>query len=130
MGGITPGGVRGRKDAHRRLVPGARVRIRSGRVHQDVLHFLLGLAVLLGVARILGEVCRRFGFPAVVGEIVSGVALGRTLLGRFAPGAFAWLFPAGEAQTMLSGYTTVAVMLLLVVAGLEIDLTVFDRQAP
>ncbi len=97
-------------------------------MHHDVLHFLLGLAALLGVARILGEVCRRFGLPAVAGEILSGVVLGKTLLGRFSPRGFGWLFPTGEAQTMLSGYTTVAVMLLLVVAGLEIDLTVVRKS--
>ena len=45
-------------------------------MHHDVLFFLLGLAVLLGVARILGEICRRWGFPAVAGEIVAGVFLG------------------------------------------------------
>jgi Kef-type K+ transport system membrane component KefB len=97
-------------------------------VHQDVLFFLLGLAALLGVARILGEVCRRFGVPAVAGEIVAGVVLGKTLLGRLAPGVFAWMFPDGAARTMLNGYTTVAVMLLLVVAGLEIDLTVVRKS--
>ncbi len=97
-------------------------------MHHDVLLFLLGLAVLLGVARILGEVCRRWGFPAVAGEIVAGVVLGKTLLGRCAPGAFAWLFPDGAARTMLTGYTTVAVMLLLVVAGLEVDLTVVRKS--
>lgn len=100
----------------------------SGGVHHDVLIFLLGLAVLLGTARALGEVCRRFGFPAVAGEIVAGVLLGKTLLGRLAPGAFAWLFPDGPARTMLTAYTTVAVMLLLVVAGLEVDLTVVRKS--
>lgn len=100
-------------------------------MHHDVLLFLLGLAVLLGVARIFGEVCRRFGFPAVAGEIVAGVLLGKTVLGRFAPGAFAWIFPPGASapsRIMLDGYTTVAVMLLLVVAGLEVDLTVVRKS--
>lgn len=99
-------------------------------MHQEVLCFLLGLAALLGVARGLGEVCRGWGFPAVVGEIVAGVVLGKTVLGRFAPAAFTWLFPENAARTMLSGYTTVSVMLLLVVAGLEIDLTVVRKSGP
>jgi Kef-type K+ transport system membrane component KefB len=97
-------------------------------VHHDVLLFLLGLAVLLGLARILGEIARRFGFPAVVGEIIAGIALGKTLLGRVAPNAFTWLFADPSAKIMLSGYSTVAVMLLLVVAGLEIDLTVVKKS--
>jgi Kef-type K+ transport system membrane component KefB len=97
-------------------------------VHGDVLAFLIGLAVLLGSARLLGELCRRFGLPSVAGEIVAGVLIGRTLLGRLSPTAFAWIFPEGPAKTMLSGYTTVAVMLLLVLAGLEIDLSVVKRS--
>ena len=97
-------------------------------MHHDVLLFLLGLAVLLGVARISGEICRHFGFPAVVGEILTGVLLGKTLLGRVFPGTYAWLFSDGPARTMMDGYTTVAVMLLLVVAGLEIDLTIVRKS--
>jgi Kef-type K+ transport system membrane component KefB len=97
-------------------------------VHHDILLFLLGLAVLLGLARSLGEVARRFGFPAVIGEILTGVVVGKTILGRISPGAFTWLFPEGPARTLLTGYTTVAVMLLLVVAGIEIDLTVVRKS--
>lgn len=97
-------------------------------MHHHVLIFLLSLAVLLGTARTLGEVCRRIGLPSVVGEIVSGVVVGRTVLGHVSPTAYAWLFPDGPARVMLTGYTTVAVMLLLVVAGLEIDLTVVRKS--
>src|SRR6185503_5510450 len=97
-------------------------------VHRDVLLFLLSLALLLGGARLLGEVSRRLGFPAVVGEIISGILIGKTVLGRLAPGAFAWLFPDGPPKTLLSAYTTVAVVLLLTVAGLEIDLSVVRKS--
>lgn len=98
-------------------------------MHQsEALFFLLSLAVLLGVARLLGELANRLGWPAVVGEIIAGVVVGKTVLGRFAPGTFAWLFPSGPPSTMLNGYKTVAVVLLLVVAGLEIDLTAVRRS--
>lgn len=94
----------------------------------DVYIFLLSLAVLLGVARLFGEGASRLGWPKVVGEIIAGVFIGKTVLGRFAPETFAWLFPTGPAATMLVGYKTVAVVLLLVVAGLEIDLTTIRRS--
>jgi Kef-type K+ transport system membrane component KefB/mannitol/fructose-specific phosphotransferase system IIA component (Ntr-type) len=97
-------------------------------VHQDVLVFLVSLAALLGSARLLGEGARRLGLPAVAGEIVSGILIGRTVLGRIAPAAYAWTFPEGTPKILLSGYTTVAVMLLLVVAGLEIDLSVVRKS--
>lgn len=96
--------------------------------HSEVLLFLLSLAVLLGAARLLGELAHRLGWPGVVGEILAGVIVGKTVFGRVAPGAFAWLFQEGTTKTLLSGYTTVAVVLLLVVAGLEIDLTTVRRS--
>ena len=77
----------------------------------DALVFLLSLAVLLGVARLLGEGARALGLPLVVGEILAGVLLGATGLRRIAPAAHAFLLPQGTPASMLSGYTTVAVVL-------------------
>ncbi len=36
----------------------------------------------LGVARLLGELARTIGLPAVVGELSAGLLLGKTVLGR------------------------------------------------
>ncbi len=95
--------------------------------HQ-VLVFLLSLAILLTAARILGETARRVGLPLVVGELASGILLGPTVFGRVAPAAQRWLFPSGIPQHMLSGYTSVAVVLLLVVAGLEVNLGIVRKR--
>ena len=94
----------------------------------EALVFLLSLAVLLGGARLLGELSRAVGLPMVVGEIVAGVILGQSGLGRLWPRAHAFLLPAGVPASMLSGYTTIAVVLLLVVAGLEVDLDIVKRR--
>jgi Kef-type K+ transport system membrane component KefB len=94
----------------------------------DVLVFLLSLAALLGVARVLGELGRAIGLPLVVGEIAAGVLLGRTGLGAVWPRGYAFLLPEGPPAAMLGGYTTIAVVLLLVVAGLEVDLGIVARR--
>src|SRR5580698_9171649 len=94
----------------------------------DVLVFLLSLAVLLSAARLLGEIARRAGFPLVFGELASGILLGPTVFGRAAPGTQHWMFPSGVPQHMLAGYTNVAVVLLLVVAGLEVNLGIVRRR--
>jgi Kef-type K+ transport system membrane component KefB/mannitol/fructose-specific phosphotransferase system IIA component (Ntr-type) len=94
----------------------------------DVLVFLLSLAVLLSGARVLGELARRMGLPLVFGELASGIVLGPTVFGRVFPTAQRWLFPGGTAAHMLAGYTNVAVVLLLVVAGLEVNLGVVRRR--
>jgi Kef-type K+ transport system membrane component KefB/mannitol/fructose-specific phosphotransferase system IIA component (Ntr-type) len=94
----------------------------------DSLVFLLSLGVMLASARVLGEITRWLGMPMVVGEIAAGIALGPTVLGHISPKGQAWLFPGGAAQSMISGYTTIAVVLLLVVVGVEMDLGVLRRR--
>jgi Kef-type K+ transport system membrane component KefB/mannitol/fructose-specific phosphotransferase system IIA component len=94
----------------------------------DIVAFLLALAVLLGTARLLGEMGRAAGLPLVVGEITAGILLGPTVLGRIAPGAQAWLFAAGQGESMIGAYTTVAVVLLLVVVGIEVDVGILRRR--
>jgi len=59
----------------------------------EVTVFLLSLAVLLGAARLLGELAKKFGQPTVLGEILAGVILGATVMGNLAPAAFENLFP-------------------------------------
>lgn len=96
-----------------------------GELHGEQLTvFLLGLAVLLGCAHMLGEIARRFGQPIVIGEMLAGLLLGPTLFGWIAPEAQSWLFPHdGAAAIALDGIVMLAVTLLLLVAGMEVDLS-------
>ena len=65
------------------------------RVAWDALpHLLLALVAVLVAARAVGALFRRLGQPPVIGEVVAGILLGPSLLGRLAPGASAFLFPA------------------------------------
>lgn len=91
--------------------------------------FLLGLAVLLAAAHLLGEVARRLRQPVVIGEMVAGLLLGPTFFGWLAPGAQTWLFPAqGAAAIALDGIVMLAVTMLLLLAGMEVDLSTVRRQ--
>ncbi len=94
----------------------------------ELLVFLLSLAVLLSAARLLGEIARRLGFPLIFGELASGILLGPTVLGRLSPAAQHGLFPGGVPANMLAGYTNVGVVLLLTVAGLEVNLGIVRRR--
>ena len=96
--------------------------------HQVAL-FLLQLLLLLGLARGLGALCQRLGQPALLGEILTGVLLGPTLLGRVAPGLQARLFPADAVQfALLDAVAYLGLLLLLLSAGLEVDVGVAWRQ--
>src|ERR1700676_1547228 len=55
---------------------------------------LLALIVIIIVARALGSVFQLVGQPRVIGEMVAGILLGPSLLGRVAPGISAYVFPA------------------------------------
>lgn len=95
--------------------------------HQ-VLVFLVQIVLLLVTARLLGQLCRRFGQPAVVGELAAGVLLGPSVLGSVAPGVFDWIFPPGAMQSgMLFAVGWLGVILLLVVTGFETDLALIAR---
>ena len=96
-----------------------------------ITKLLLAIAVMLGLARLLGELCRKFHQPAVLGEILAGIILGPTLLGAIAPGLYAYLFPAesGSAAWIAEeGFITLSAALLLFVVGLEVDLSAVVRQ--
>lgn len=51
----------------------------------DVGTWLLSLAILVGLARVLGEMARRSRQPAILGELCTGVLLGPTVLGAVLP---------------------------------------------
>ena len=89
------------------------------------------MAVLLGLARFMGEVARQLGQPTVLGEILAGILLGSTVFGAFAPGAYDWLFPntPGSAVAIAEeGFVVMSATLLLLVVGLEVDLSTVWRQ--
>ncbi|WP_419657355.1 PTS IIA-like nitrogen-regulatory protein modulated sodium/hydrogen exchanger [Desulfosarcina variabilis str. Montpellier] len=95
----------------------------------EVWVLLLGLGILIGFARTLGEVARRFNLPSVAGEILAGILLGPTVLGSLAPHWLTVLFPGqGPNAIVLHGFTTVAVALFLLVAGVEVDLSTIWKQ--
>lgn len=91
--------------------------------HKDVINLLLQLASMLLLARILAEVAQKFKQPAVVGEILAGIILGPTILGMATPDIFEYMFQSNpSANLALDGIVQVAVILLLFIAGLEVEL--------
>ncbi|MGF1636780.1 MAG: cation:proton antiporter, partial [Cyclobacteriaceae bacterium] len=65
----------------------------------------------------------------VVGEILAGIILGPTILGMISPDTFIWLFPGtGASMVALDAFIQVSVVLLLFIAGLEVDLHIVLQQ--
>ena len=86
--------------------------------------FLLQVLLLLGLARSLGELCSRYGQPRLVGEILVGILIGPTILGRMSPELYLLIFPPEPVQlAMLETMAWFGVLFLLLETGLEVDVS-------
>lgn len=95
---------------------------------QEVMNLLIQLSIMLAMGRLLAELARKIKQPAVVGEILAGIILGPTILGMINPDLFNGLFPTGSSSLVLDGFVQVAVVMLLFIAGLEVDLHIVLQQ--
>jgi Kef-type K+ transport system membrane component KefB len=89
---------------------------------------LVQLFVVIALAQLAGRVCRRIGQPAVVGEIITGIVLGPSLLGLLAPELFAFVFPA-DSLGALRLLSEVGVCLFMFVVGMELDVRQVQRNS-
>jgi Kef-type K+ transport system membrane component KefB len=97
--------------------------------HGELIQLMIQLGVMLAFGRIMAEAARKFKQPAVVGEILAGIILGPTILGTLSIDSFKMLFPQeGTSMVVLDGFTKVAVVMLLFIAGLEVDLRIVFQQ--
>jgi len=81
---------------------------------------LLQTIVIVAAARSVGAAFRRFGQPAVVGEMVAGLLLGPSLFGAIAPAASAWLFPRASLD-LLNAFSQFGLVLFMLLVGLHLD---------
>src|SRR3989304_6104206 len=95
---------------------------------EQITIFLFALAVMLFAAKFFGEIFIKLNQPAIIGEILAGVILGPTVLGMILPGTFEWLFLQKEVALSLNSFTTLSIVFLLLVSGLEVDLSVIFKH--
>jgi Kef-type K+ transport system membrane component KefB len=93
-----------------------------------VAFVLLDIAIVVVAARLVGRLFRRLGQPAVIGEIVAGIALGPTLLGAFPGDLDQVLFPP-DARPYLSVIAQLGLALFMFIVGLEVDLSLIRGRA-
>lgn len=96
---------------------------------EHITTFILSISIMLLFAKVLGEIFSKLKQPAIVGEIVAGILLGPTVFGMISPELFQWLFPSqGVIKIALDSFTTIAVILLLLISGLDVDLSIVLSQ--
>ena len=69
----------------------------AGTAPNALLHVLVALTAVVIAGRILGKLLSRFGQPPVIGEVIAGIFLGPSLLGRIAPDVAAYVLPPAVA---------------------------------
>ncbi|MGW4942077.1 cation:proton antiporter [Actinoplanes sp. NPDC004185] len=80
---------------------------------------LLGLAVIIVLARALGALARKVGQPPVVGEIIAGILIGPSIFGTLVSDRF---FPV-DIRPALAGLANVGLVLFMFIVGYELDQT-------
>jgi Kef-type K+ transport system membrane component KefB len=86
-----------------------------------LLSVLLALTVIMVTARLVGALFTKLNQPAVIGEVIGGILLGPSLLGRLSPELQLWLLPT-EAAPFLNVIAQLGVILYMFLVGLELDL--------
>jgi Kef-type K+ transport system membrane component KefB len=93
----------------------------------SLMHVLLALVVIIVAARVMGSLFKRLNQPAVIGEVIAGIMLGPSLLGRVSPEAMAFLLPQSVAPA-LSMIAQVGVILFMFLVGLHLDTGVLKNR--
>ena len=95
----------------------------------NILIFLLQLFIILALSKFLVSLFRKWKQPAITFELLIGLMLGPTILGRYFPKLQSLLFPTDLIQqNMLETVSWIGVLFLLLDVGLEIDFSVAWRQ--
>jgi Kef-type K+ transport system membrane component KefB/mannitol/fructose-specific phosphotransferase system IIA component (Ntr-type) len=87
-----------------------------------ILLFLLQFFLLLVFSRLMDLVFTKIRQPTVTGDVLVGVILGPSILGRFWPSAYQKIFPPDPLQVaMLDTVAWIGIFFLLLVTGLEVN---------
>lgn len=111
----------------------------SGGESSDLTHLMTVLVIQLGIiifaARLGGQFFKKIKLPSVLGELFMGILIGPYVLGGLSlPGFAEGLFPLIAHQSIpisqeLYGFSTIASIILLFIAGLETDLSLFLKYS-
>ena len=95
----------------------------------EIIFFLLSIGIILLVGRGIGELLRKFKQPIIIGEIIAGIVLGPTVFGAFFKDYYNALFNYSQPLNFaFNGLTELSLVMLMLVLGLEIDLSLALTQ--
>jgi K+:H+ antiporter len=137
MGRLTPDANIARKALLRvllwlaaSLAPTIAAAAAPGAGHKPSLAIFFGEIIALVVCgRLVGELMERIGQPGIMGQLIGGMLLGPSVLGAISPDLQQALFPNDPDQkAMLDAVSELGILLLLLLTGMETDLSVIRRS--
>ena len=97
-----------------------------------VTHVVAAVAVIIAASYAVGLLFRRIRQPEVIGQLLAGIMLGPTVLGRLSvlggPGNISHALFPGQIIPYLNVTSQIALVLFLFAVGYELDLRVLRQQ--
>jgi len=107
----------------------------SGGMTHLMTMLVFQLGIIIFAARLGGLLLKKIKLPSVLGELTAGILIGPYVFGSLSfPGFPEGIFPLIINQSVpisqeLYGFSTIAAIILLFIAGLETDLVLFLRYS-
>jgi len=97
--------------------------------HMGLLgNVLLALAFIIAVARICGTLLKKIDQPPVMGEVIGGILIGPSLLGKFFPEVSTFFIPT-STMPVLNIIAQIGIIFYMFLMGLELDLKELKKSA-
>ena len=109
-------------------VPAAGTPTQTAPHFNALVHVLVAMTAMIALGRLLGWLFRWIEQPPVVGEVVAGILLGPSLLGRVWPEASAFILPVDVAP-YLGVVAQFGVILYMFLVGLELNAGLLRERA-
>ncbi|MCK9330610.1 MAG: cation:proton antiporter [Candidatus Cloacimonetes bacterium] len=88
----------------------------------NILLFLIQFGTILALSKLISNLFLKINQPTITGDLIIGLILGPTILGRFFPTLFKTFFPINTVQlTMLDTIAWTGILFLMLQAGMEIN---------
>lgn len=88
----------------------------------------MALTAVIALGWLLSHLFGRLGQPPVIGEVVAGIALGPSVLGRLSPETADFLLPSSAAP-FLGVIAQIGIIIYMFLVGLELNLQAVRSQA-
>ena len=111
-----------------RVASAAEIAVASDAAPNALFHVLLALAAVIVVGRLMARLFVTIGQPPVIGEVLAGIALGPSLLGRIAPDISSYILPVSAAP-FLNLVAQLGIILYMFLVGLDLNADLLRGRA-